>query len=128
LQRRILQGIPIQSKYRGTEMIYQAAVNQGLIENNKTIQVLTFPTQKLVFDVASVDWRDVVLKVYDPRVTTEIMKQTIMENDAAPTFDLLMKNFTDRPEFAYVQYENINWSSKTDKKITESFGFASAKA
>jgi len=113
-----IAGYTVQSKYRGIKMIYDVAVQQGFIENKK-VNPLILPAQNMVFNTP-VDWQDIVLKIYDPLVTTNVMKQAIFENDQASTFDNLRKNFADnRHEFAYVQAENIHWIDKIDKSIWE---------
>ncbi len=96
-----IAGYTIQSKYRGIQMIYDAAVKQGFIADN--VKPLDFPTQKIGFDSKSQDWRDRVLKIYDPFVTTDLMKQKMIEDDLT-SFDKLRKNFADsRCEFDYVE-------------------------
>lgn len=113
-----IAGYTVQSKYRGIKMIYDAAVKQGFIRDRK-VKPLVFPTQNIVFNAPS-DWRDAVLKVYDPRVTTNLMKQAILEDDEVSTFDHLRKNFADhRHEFAYVHYKDVQWLDQKDKKKWE---------
>ncbi len=109
-----IAGYTVQSKYRGIKMIYDAAVQQGFIPDKK-IKPLICPTQNIVFNIP-VDWRDVVLKVYNPMDTTALMKQAILEDGEVSTFDGLRKNFADdRHEFAYVQCEDVCWVDQEDK-------------
>ncbi len=65
-----IAGYSVQAKYRGVEMIYHAAIQQKIIPDDKIISV-EFPTKTISFDHASVTWRDVVLKIYDPMQTTQ---------------------------------------------------------
>lgn len=111
-----IAGYTVQSKYRGPKMIYDALVKRGIIPDKK-VKPLNFPTQHITFDERPVDWRDVVLKVYNPMDTTALMKQTILEDDKVATFDGLRKNFIDRYEFASVKIPNVCWKDEKDKKI-----------
>lgn len=113
-----IAGYTVQSKYRGIKMVYDAAVQQRFIPHKK-VNPLVFPTQNIVFHTP-VDWQDVVLKVYDPLVTTSVMKQAILEDDEVSTFDKLRKNFADnRHEFAFVQCENVHSLNKKNTHIWE---------
>jgi erythronate-4-phosphate dehydrogenase len=111
-----IAGYTVQSKYRGIEMIYQALIQHGAI-TDRNIHALKPPTQKLFFDNKTVDWRDIVLKIYNPMLTTALMKQKIIENDN--TFDVLRKNFVERFEFFSVACEDITLNNH-DRSIWES--------
>src|SRR5437899_4228280 len=94
-------------------MIYQADLQHKVIPDfNKTS--LPYSTQTLTLEEKNTDWRDVVLKIYDPFVTTEFMKEKIIENDIK-AFDMLRKNFievAERYEFEFVDIENITLAEK----------------
>lgn len=94
-----IAGYTVQSKYRGIEMIYRAAVDKGFVPEN--IRPLDYPTYLL--DAEGVqNWRDLILKIYDPMVTTRVMKKEIIENNVA-SFDRLRKEFIERHELDYVK-------------------------
>jgi len=99
-----IAGYTVQSKYRGIKMVYAAFLSHFKLV--RTIEDLAYP--KIDLDLAdSLSWQDKVLQVYDPLVTTKLMKQAVIEN-GANGFDGLRKNFADtRYEFAYAAH-NIN--------------------
>lgn len=99
-----IAGYSIQSKYRGVEMIYQAAWNQGVI-SNKSIASVKYPGRMLSFENRSVDWRDVVLGIYNPAQTSEHMKDVLSQGK--DMFDNLRKNFTERYEFGFVEIKDV---------------------
>ncbi len=94
-----IAGYSIQSKYRGIEMLYQAALQQKRIP--AVSQEVTYPTHTISFAHRSVDWRDVVLSIFDPALMTQTMKQRLMEDVDA--FDVLRKEFNERHEFGFVK-------------------------
>lgn len=100
-----IAGHTVQAKQRGIDMIYKAAVKMKIIHAQKSALV-AFPTALFNFDNMAVDWRDVILKIYDPRLSTERMKKAIIDNDSAKTFDNLRNDFNIRNEFAYVTVAN----------------------
>lgn len=89
-----IAGYTVQSKYRGTEMIYRAMLAQGIIPDHH-IKSLQFPMQ-LSHDLPT-HWRDKALTIYDPQTTTAMMKHALIEN--AGCFDQLRREFEDRHEF-----------------------------
>ncbi|HSW69657.1 MAG TPA: 4-phosphoerythronate dehydrogenase [Gammaproteobacteria bacterium] len=93
-----IAGYSIQSKYRGIEMIYQAACDKNII-SKQAVDIPVYPVKKISADFAK-DWRDVVLSIFDPMKATEKMK---MENG----FDEMRKKFSDRYEFKFVELENV---------------------
>ncbi|MDR3478253.1 MAG: 4-phosphoerythronate dehydrogenase [Gammaproteobacteria bacterium] len=100
-----IAGYTVQSKYRSIDMIYQAALQQNLLLE-KVLPAKVLPQIHLSFNNAKVTWRDVVLKVYDPRKTTEEMQFALVENGSDQTFDALRNHFQERYEFAYVTVED----------------------
>jgi erythronate-4-phosphate dehydrogenase len=117
-----IAGYSVQSKYRGTAMIYQAARELGLISSQ--IASDEFPRARLSFENQSVDWRDVVLKIYDPRKTTTIMQQALIENNTPQTFDQLRTHFQDRYEFGYLDICDVVLSDQ-QKTLLRALGMRS---
>lgn len=100
-----IAGHSIQSKYRGIDMIYKLALQQGIIPDNG-ISSIAFPKQKISFTGREVDWRDVVLAIYDPLEMTKLMKQAFLE-EGNGVFDKLRKHFIRGCEFEFVDISNI---------------------
>jgi erythronate-4-phosphate dehydrogenase len=115
-----IAGHTVQAKQRGIDMIYKAAVKQKIIAPQHAA-LAAFPTSLVNFENKSVDWRDVVLKIYDPRVSSDRMKKVIPENETAKTFDLLRNDFNVRNEFAYVTVAGAVLS-ETDKMYLLNLG------
>lgn len=97
-----IAGYSIQSKYRGVEMLYQAALKQNLIP---AVSSIPYPTHTVSFDNESVTWRDVVLKIFDPLAMTAMVKTALLKQQ--DSFDTLRKNFKDRHEFEFVKIKDI---------------------
>jgi erythronate-4-phosphate dehydrogenase len=115
-----IAGYSLESKQRGTQMVYVAALARGVIPASKT-PVMPPPWQVIRFDNATVDWADAILKIYDPRVTTDVMKTAIVENGSDATFDLLRKQFLARREFGSVQLRDLQVSEQ-DGKLLKALG------
>lgn len=101
-----IAGYSVQAKMRGTQMIYHALM-QWL---NQPEKIFLSEENVLKIDCQNqlMDWRDVVLKVFDPRKMTQQM-QFIMPG-GHNHFDWLRKNFTDRYEFSAVNFSHLNVS------------------
>lgn len=99
-----IAGYSMQSKYRGIEMIYHAAIQQGIIASHD-LRPVVCPLDELSFSNQSPDWRDAVLAIYDPFTTTQQMKKVLMKDCNA--FDILRKNFTERHEFRFVDINKV---------------------
>jgi len=95
-----IAGYSLHSKYRGIEMVYEAAVRQGIL--SKEDSQPDYPLKKSKLDASIATWQEVLLAVYDPRVTTQEMKTALLQKKN--TFDALRKNFTERYELDYVQF------------------------
>ena len=95
-----IAGYSVQSKYRGIEMIYQAAVSQHIISNQ--VSPAEYPRKTISLPSHAIDWRDRVLKIYDPMLTTKVMKEALLSGDK--TFDALRKEFVERYEFEFVEF------------------------
>lgn len=98
-----IAGYSIQSKYRGIEMIYHAAIQQGIIPSLE-VSPIDYPRYKLSVKDQKISLQDIVLSIYDPLETTKNMQQALVEN--VNGFDLLRKTFPERHEFAYVDVES----------------------
>ncbi|HSW93158.1 MAG TPA: 4-phosphoerythronate dehydrogenase [Gammaproteobacteria bacterium] len=88
-----IAGYSRQGKIRGTDMIYQQAMQQ-------TVSEIIYPTRTFSVSTAK-DWRDVVLNIFDPVVTTNAMKKN------PEHFDELRKKYADRDEFGFVTLDNM---------------------
>jgi erythronate-4-phosphate dehydrogenase len=102
-----IAGYSVQAKYRGTEMIYQEACEQGVIIPQPKSEVI-FPSKTLTSGHSLNDWRDVVLKIYDPRYTSQQIKEEMLSHH--DTFDHLRKHFSERHEFAFVNVRDARLS------------------
>lgn len=109
-----IAGYSLQSKYRGIEMIYHAAVSENIL-SQKSVMSTHYPTKKLKIDFAK-DWRDVVLTVFNPISVTAQMKETILD------FDRLRNRYAERYEFKFLELENINLSEE-DRLLLNKLGF-----
>lgn len=115
-----IAGYSVQAKYRGTEMLYHAACKLGVIPVYPKSEVI-FPTKPLPSGHALSDWQDVVLKIYDPRHTSQQMKEEMLSHH--DTFDHLRKHFTERHEFAYVKVRDAHLS-EDDVELLKRLGLS----
>ncbi len=95
-----IAGHSVQSKYRGIQMVYEAAVQQGIIFDKK-IPPISFPRAELSFPNEKMDWREVVLQVFDPLEITLFMQEAFRKEGPA-VFDLLRKRFKRGDEFGFI--------------------------
>jgi len=109
-----IAGYSVESKYRGIAMVYAAAYKLNLLKNAH-VPLFKMPETTLAFEGKTVDWREVILKVYDPASTTKLMKSKMIEQN---NFDFLRKNFQERHEFGYVQLENLHVKDE-DQRILQ---------
>lgn len=93
-----IAGYSIQAKIRGIEMIYQAAISKNIIPS---FPIPPVEMQFYELTEAFSDWKDFVLKIYDPRKTSSLMKKTLLK--FPDRFDYLRKHFPERYEFAFVK-------------------------
>lgn len=101
-----IAGYSIQSKLRGIEMVYSAALDQNIIAN-QSIEPL-YPEKIVTLPDNTVGWQDVILTAVDPIEMTRVTKQTLA---AQPNqFDELRKKFSGRYEIGFIQFENIKLS------------------
>lgn len=98
-----IAGYSVQSKMRGTEMIYRAACELGLIQEDSK-PAITMPVQTLAFPKRALHWRDVVLGIFNPMIMTAMMRSTLLPAETTnDLFDEMRHQFNYRHEFAYTQ-------------------------
>jgi erythronate-4-phosphate dehydrogenase len=100
-----IAGHTLQAKQRGIEMIYQAAIAAKLIAADPS-STIDFPHAQIDFNHEEVTWQDVILKIYDPRVTTAIMQEKILLNSHASEFDHLRNDVNQRHEFEFITLQH----------------------
>lgn len=110
-----IAGYSIQSKYRGIEMIYQSAVEKKCIPPAPPAS-LSVPHQTISFSNQSVSWQTVVLKVFDPFLLTQTLKN--QDSD----FDALRNAFNSRHEFAFTTLVEVNLDLP-DRILLQGLGF-----
>lgn len=89
-----IAGYSVQSKYRGIQLLYEAMLAHHIIQPKDKVSV-EYPRKTIIFENAMDDWRDAVLKVFDPWELSLAMKREIK-------FDERRKLFNDRCEFSFV--------------------------
>jgi erythronate-4-phosphate dehydrogenase len=94
-----IAGYSVQSKYRGIKMVYEAALRHGVIAG-PAVAPVNYPEKTLSLNGATVDWREAVLQIYDPMVTTQQMKQRVSKN--IKEFDVMRKDFLERHELQFI--------------------------
>jgi erythronate-4-phosphate dehydrogenase len=107
-----------QAKQRGLDMIYHEAVRQKIISPLQNINT-QFPEQVIDFNHQTVDWRDVILKIYNPADSTAIMKQKIIEISEEKIFDHLRNDFNSRDEFHFVTVKNAVLNAEDRKYLLD---------
>lgn len=98
-----IAGHTLQSKLRAIQMIYQAAFP------NDPLPVVSVAKKKLTFEKNPERWQEVVLSVYDPRVTSLHMRQALIQK--IQTFDQLRNNFNFRYEYQSVEVPALSLDS-----------------
>ncbi len=106
-----IAGHSLQAKQRGLEMIYHAMCQQNIISPKQKVSV-AYPTLTISFQNKKVDWREVILKIYDPRNTMAQWKKSLGAN--ANAFDELRNNFNERHEFAYITIQDALLSDEDE--------------
>jgi erythronate-4-phosphate dehydrogenase len=112
-----IAGHSIQSKYRGIQMIYQAAIEKAIIPT-KNIPDIPFPTTTISLSNKPIDWRDVILAVYDPLAITKQMKQAFLE-EGDHVFDQLRQRFKRGSEFEFISVQNPMVTLLSIKKLSQ---------
>lgn len=98
-----IAGHSIQSKYRAIQMVHDACVASGVLPE-RLLPPVHFPSSSIDFKGKKVDWRDIVLSIYDPMETTQKMKKKVAEEKNG--FDLIRHQFY-KNEFHFVTVENV---------------------
>lgn len=116
-----IAGYSVQSKLRGTDMIYRAMVSAGLVPDQP--MPIAMPTQTLEGADASCGWRDLVLQVFNPITMTHLLHEKLLYADQpGEVFDHLRHQFAHRQEFAYTQVSHIHLPAP-DAEIIQKLGF-----
>ena len=102
-----IAGHTLQSKLKGLELIYDAAVKLKFISPSKN--TFTYPTQTLSFENQSVSWQEVFLKIFNPLILTQQLKENLLKGNNV--FDKLRKEFK-RMEVSATVIENIKLKSQ----------------
>ena len=112
-----IAGYSLQSKWRGTEMLYREFCK--FLGRDPSVIPYPLSPQIINLEPEMEDWRRAVLRHYDPLVDSNRTKETLLGNKAAgQAFDLLRKNYPLRHEFDFPVYrgENLSTSSMTRLK------------
>jgi len=114
-----IAGHSIQAKYRGIEMVYQKALEMGVIPN-EVITPINYPKKTISFSGKKMEWRDVILGIFDVLKYTQYIKSELL--NSKKTFDQLRKEFTDHYEFGFVEIQQVN-VSREDRGLLQRLGF-----
>jgi erythronate-4-phosphate dehydrogenase len=102
-----IAGYSVQSKVRGMEMLYQSAIQHGVIKPQETAPI-AMPRQTLRYSGANHHWQDIVLGVFNPVVMTAMMRTAMLPSDHhGVVFDELRNRFQYRHEFAYTSIPGL---------------------
>jgi erythronate-4-phosphate dehydrogenase len=98
-----IAGYSIQSKIRGIDMIYRIACEKNIIEP-QPVSPLKMPYQQLVFTGDYHHWQDIVLGIFNPMITTTMMRSLLLpSNEDGHLFDEMRNEFNYRYEFSYTK-------------------------
>lgn len=99
-----IAGHAIQSKWRGSEIVYHNTMRFLKIAAK---QHITYPLPKpaITLPASITHWEDVVLTLYNPMTETELMKKSLLGNDVdiKVVFNQLRSNTPLRHEFSYLE-------------------------
>lgn len=116
-----IAGYSVQSKIRGTKMIYEMACAKGFIEP-QTMTPVEMPRQHLTFAGAGHHWQDVVLGVFNPVLMTAMMRTMLLPSeDYAYVFDEMRTQFNYRHELAYTSVDP-NYLVEQDVALVQRLG------
>lgn len=113
-----IAGHSVQSKYRGIDMIYRLALQQQILAN-KNIPSALFPKDEISFAGKEVDWRDVVLSIYNPITTTGVMQLNFTQKDQLGAFDRVRKQVVRGHEFDFVKIKNAQLKADSIGKLEQ---------
>jgi erythronate-4-phosphate dehydrogenase len=111
-----IAGYSEQAKYRGIAMIYTALCELNFIE--KKVPLKPYPRQTLSLENEIEDFRDVILKMYDPYLTSARLKSRMIENPKT-AFDLMRNHFAERSEFAFYDLLNLKLDEENSRILHE---------
>lgn len=115
-----IAGYSVQSKIRGTEMIYRIACDKKII--TKQASPIEMPHQTLSFSGAEHHWQDIVMGVFNPLVMSAMMRTAILPAHAVgQVFDNMRHQFNYRHEFSYTQLVEVD-APAADKAVLERLG------
>lgn len=115
-----IAGYAIQSKWRGTYMVYCAAMEYlGQAPKGE----IPGPHARQKIDASGLKtWYDVVLSVYNPMNDTKTMKEKLLKSDnVAVDFDALRKHYPVRHEFSHCDLVNAELP-KEDLELLNQLG------
>lgn len=116
-----IAGYSVQSKMRGTEMIYRIACEKNMI-SPQNVATIEMPQQHLPFAGDKHHWQDIVLGIFNPMVMTAMMRTNLAAaKDDGHAFDEMRNHFNYRHEFAYTTIEGVTLADD-EKKLLESLG------
>lgn len=117
-----IAGYSVQSKMRGTEMIYRIACEKNMI-SPQNVTTIEMPRQHLSFAGDKHHWQDIVLGVFNPMILTAMMRSNLtnVNNDDGHAFDEMRNQFNYRHEFAYTTIEGVTLAND-EKKLLEGLG------
>jgi len=120
-----IAGYSVQSKIRGIDMVYFAALkalqisgdpSPALSEGRLSMQ------QELIFSGDNHHWQDIVLGVFNPLIMTSMMRTQLLPEEAgAKEFDEMRNKFSYRHEFAFTKVVGAKMV-QGDKEILAKLG------
>lgn len=122
-----IAGYSKQSKLRGVEDVYRAACRLGVMPVSNDAPAVYYPSDAVSLPNCAVDWRDIVLRIYDPRETTQQMQRTLVVEDSSVMFEKLRKQFNSRHEFQYVTVANTQLQER-DALLLKMLGISTISA
>lgn len=121
-----IAGYSLQSKIRGTEMIYRIACDKKIIsgQGQPTIEM---PQQVLRFSGVQHHWQDVVMGIFNPLLLSVVMRSSILPADnVSQVFDKMRHQFDYRYEFSHTQLIEVD-APAADKAVLEKLGIQSCR-
>lgn len=118
-----IAGYAIQSKWRGTEMIYHA-MQKTLFNKKETKLPIAYPLSPPTINLgnSTLTWEDVVLRLYDPQVDCDQMRTLLLStHNISEHFIKLRQYYTVRHEFSYPTFVGTK-INEDDQKLLQQFG------
>lgn len=118
-----IAGYSVQSRMRGTDMICRQLCH-AFPEKKMPEMNMPLPHHEVTFAGDTHRWQDVVLGIYNPIVTTAMMRATLFPVDeTAYYFDEMRHQFRHRHEFAYTTVTGVN-AVGSDQAILTKLGIS----